>query len=204
MLIKINIHVTRGQPEIKMASFVESEVEIQDVGDVQIQEVEVEHIQVEMPIETVETSDETIESQPMIALQPMPEVSHQEEVIYQTAGEEVVGDPNLVYVDTIPDTSEIEISTADVFPISSRKGKTPKKRQQLGIGRVKLEGESSISEFFIDPSMTPRRWEQKQVQIKTLEGEFSVTMWASGEYFILNDSRYTRGAFETVSGIYNS
>ncbi|KAH8269815.1 hypothetical protein KR018_012129, partial [Drosophila ironensis] len=25
-----------------------------------------------------------------------------------------------------------------------------------------------------------RRWEQKQVQIKTMEGEFSVTMWASG------------------------
>lgn len=26
----------------------------------------------------------------------------------------------------------------------------------------------------------PRRWEQKQIQIKTMEGEFSVTMWASG------------------------
>lgn len=25
-----------------------------------------------------------------------------------------------------------------------------------------------------------RKWEQKQVQIKTLEGEFSVTMWATG------------------------
>lgn len=30
------------------------------------------------------------------------------------------------------------------------------------------------------PVMKPRRWEQKQVQIKTMEGEFSVTMWASG------------------------
>ena len=26
-----------------------------------------------------------------------------------------------------------------------------------------------------------KKWEQKQVQIKTLEGEFSVTMWSSGE-----------------------
>lgn len=25
-----------------------------------------------------------------------------------------------------------------------------------------------------------RKWEQKQVQIKTLEGEFSVTMWSPG------------------------
>ena len=29
-------------------------------------------------------------------------------------------------------------------------------------------------------SHNSRKWEQKQVQIKTLEGEFSVTMWASG------------------------
>ena len=27
-----------------------------------------------------------------------------------------------------------------------------------------------------------RKWEQKQVQIKTLEGEFAVTMWASGTF----------------------
>lgn len=26
----------------------------------------------------------------------------------------------------------------------------------------------------------PKKWEQKQVQIRTLEGEFSVTMWATG------------------------
>lgn len=30
------------------------------------------------------------------------------------------------------------------------------------------------------PIGRPRKWEQKQVQIRTLEGEFSVTMWASG------------------------
>ncbi|XP_035795545.1 transcriptional repressor protein YY1-like [Anopheles albimanus] len=32
----------------------------------------------------------------------------------------------------------------------------------------------------LDVSHKRRRWEQKQVQIKTMEGEFSVTMWASG------------------------
>lgn len=32
----------------------------------------------------------------------------------------------------------------------------------------------------LEESVKPRRWEQKQVQIKTMEGEFSVTMWASG------------------------
>jgi len=33
---------------------------------------------------------------------------------------------------------------------------------------------------FLQGNITNRKWEQKQVQIKTLEGEFSVTMWASG------------------------
>jgi hypothetical protein len=37
--------------------------------------------------------------------------------------------------------------------------------------------EHVISEI---PETKTRKWEQKQVQIKTLEGEFSVTMWASG------------------------
>ncbi|XP_017484919.1 PREDICTED: polycomb protein PHO-like [Rhagoletis zephyria] len=32
----------------------------------------------------------------------------------------------------------------------------------------------------MEEPVKPRRWEQKQVQIKTMEGEFSVTMWASG------------------------
>jgi len=29
-------------------------------------------------------------------------------------------------------------------------------------------------------SQTVRKWERKQVQIKTLEGEFTVTVWATG------------------------
>lgn len=33
----------------------------------------------------------------------------------------------------------------------------------------------------VEPEVKSRRWKQRQVQIKTLEGEFSVTMWASSE-----------------------
>merc|ERR1712025_1014735 len=99
----------------KMASVIGSEVEIQ--------EVEVEAIQVEMPIETVETTDE-VSVQPMIALQPLPETIG-EEIVLQTR-EEVVGDPNLVYTDTIPvPAPEIEICTEEVIPM--RKGKGGKK-----------------------------------------------------------------------------
>lgn len=47
-----------------------------------------------------------------------------------------------------------------------------------------------------------RRWEQKLVQIKTMEGEFSVTMWASGtsddEYSGLNDNENDSNVVSTM------
>ena len=157
-----------------MASVVGSEVEIQ--------EVEIETIPVEMPIETVETmGDETIEVQPMIALQPLPEPI-QEEVVLQTR-EEIVGDPSLVYVDdlSIPvPAPEIEISTEEHI-INTKRGKGGKKKGGRGRGLISLAS-GGAGELVLDASTVPRKWEQKQVQIKTLEGEFSVTMWASGEY----------------------
>ncbi len=152
------------------------EVEIQDVGDIQVQEVEVEQIPVEMPIETVET-EETIEVQPMIALQPLPEPAS-EEIVLQTS-EEVVGD-GLVYVDTIPvPAPEVEISTEDMSPI--RRGKGGKKKgKSKNISELVGDSESDVS-FGDGPA---RKWEQKQVQIKTLDGEFSVTMWATGTFLV--------------------
>ncbi|XP_012946137.1 transcriptional repressor protein YY1 isoform X1 [Aplysia californica] len=155
-----------------MASVIGSEVEIQ--------EVEVEAIPVEMPIETVETSDE-VSVQPMIALQPLPETAG-EEIVLQTR-EEVVGDPNLVYADTIPvPAPEIEISAEEVIPMKKGKGGKRKGKSRnvvqtsnLGVSDLGL-GDSSV-----------KKWEQKQVQIKTLEGEFSVTMWASEDQSKLDE-----------------
>ncbi|KAL3873528.1 hypothetical protein ACJMK2_036634 [Sinanodonta woodiana] len=168
-------HVTRIVPPamfsaihagFNMASVIGSEVEIQ--------EVEVESVPVDLPIETVETSDDTVEVQPMIALQPLPEAA-QEEIVLQTR-EEVVGDPNLVY-DTIPvPAPEIEISTEDIIP--SRKGKGGKKKGNKS-NRI-LSPSGLVPELSLDTPTSTKKWEQKQVQIKTLEGEFSVTMWATG------------------------
>ena len=162
-----------------MASNVGCEVEIQDIGDVQIQEVEVDTIPVDMPIETVETTEETIEEvQPMIALQPLPEPEH-EEIVLQTS-EEVVGDSLVVYGEIPVPQPEIEIQTEEISPSTSRRGKGGKKRGNKGKNVLDFidTGDSDVS---FDTSGGTRRWEQKQVQIKTLEGEFSVTMWASGK-----------------------
>ena len=151
----------------KMASIIGSEVEIQ--------EVEVEAVPVELPIETVETSDDTIEVQPMIALQPLPEAVH-EEIVLQTR-EEVVGD--LVSADSVPVPAPvIEITAEDVTSNrrgkgGKKKGKSPKYLSNPGLGQ----------ELSLDIPTSHKKWEQKQVQIKTLEGEFSVTMWATGKDF---------------------
>ena len=148
-----------------MASIIGSEVEIQ--------EVEVEAVPVELPIETVETSDDTIEVQPMIALQPLPEAVH-EEIVLQTR-EEVVGD--LVSADSVPVPAPvIEITAEDVTSYrkgkaGKKKGKSPKYLSNPGLGQ----------ELSLDIPTSHKKWEQKQVQIKTLEGEFSVTMWATGK-----------------------
>ena len=171
---------------VNMASVVGSEVEIQDVGDVQIQEVEVEPIPVDMPIETVETTEETIEVQPMIALQPLPEAAH-EEIVLQTSEEVVGGEHQLVYVDNMPvPAPEIEISTDYTIPTTSRKGKGSRKRQSKLVGTVDFV-DTGDGEVVLDTTGVKRKWEQKQVQIKTLEGEFSVTMWASGEWYYTDD-----------------
>ena len=152
-----------------MASVIGSEVEIA--------EVEVEAVQVEMPIDTVIESDE-ISVQPMIALHPLSD-SIVEEIVLQPR-EEIVGDPSLVYTDSIPvPAPEIELSAEDTVP--QRRGKGGRKK---GKSRNLLNNSNILDiNDYIHDSSTTKKWEQKQVQIKTLEGEFSVTMWASGNEY---------------------
>lgn len=151
------------------SSDVVTEVEIQP----EIHEVEIGDIPVEMPVETVETTVEGVEGQPMIALQPLPEPGSQE-IILQTQ-EEIVGGADtdaeaLAGYDNIPvPAPETLLETS---PGTS--GKRGRKGKKFG-GKGKILGELTF-----ETDRSTRKWEQKQVQIKTLEGEFSVTMWASG------------------------
>ncbi|XP_067614021.1 polycomb protein PHO-like [Eurosta solidaginis] len=53
--------------------------------------------------------------------------------------------------------------------------------QTIGTGFFDANNTNCYKSFETkEEPIKPRRWEQKQVQIKTMEGEFSVTMWASG------------------------
>ena len=126
--------------------------------------------EVEVEVETMlEPQQEIqIETQPMIALQPLAE-PEREEVVVQTS-EEVI------------DESRHEI--LDSPPIrNKRKGRPGRykgagKHSRLQGTRVRV-GKRDEEDGDLDQKGT-RKWEQRQVQVKTLEGEFSVVMWASG------------------------
>lgn len=138
-----------------------------------IQEVEIESIPVDMPCETVETTIDYGEGQPMVALQPLPEPGR-EEIILQTQEEIVCSEDPLssVYDQMQVPDQEIYVETS---PGPSRKGGRKGKRGSGG----RFKGDNFLSDGH-GTETKARKWEQKQVQIKTLEGEFSVTMWASG------------------------
>lgn len=139
-----------------------------------IQEVEIESC--EIPCEDIETTidcdDGMDEGQPMIALQPLPETGR-EEIILQ---EEIVGgvDPLSCY-DQIPVPSE-----SDIYIESSPGPSRRVNRKNKRAGKMRSSDHNNMNMMSDISETKSRKWEQKQVQIKTLEGEFSVTMWASG------------------------
>lgn len=166
---------------------------------VELHEIEVETI----PVETIETTvvgtDEDDDEQPMIALQPLVTDDpssmhhhhhhhHQEVILVQTREEVVGGDDSDMHTDggggfedqiliPVPAPGVEDEYIEQTLVTVAGKG---------SVGRVKRAGGSSGKKagkksYLSGAEAGGRKWEQKQVQIKTLEGEFSVTMWASGK-----------------------
>ena len=127
----------------------------------------------------------------MITLQTLPEASREEEIILQTQEEIVGGDPLSVYDQIpVPDQADIYVESSPgpsrvvTTTTSGTKKKARKSASGAGTQRFRPAQAPEHAIFTEMPSAggetKARKWEQKQVQIKTLEGEFSVTMWASG------------------------
>jgi transcription factor YY len=153
------------------SSDVFAEVEIQS----ELQEVEIETLPVDMPVETIVESETTIDS---TGNHFMDGGRDDHEIVLQTQGEVVVGgdaDPDdssgLDYLHMYSDTS-----TASSSRKTSNSNKKVRNKSNTHHSRYNDNEGYTIS----NTSSHSRKWEQKQVQIKTLEGEFSVTMWASG------------------------
>ncbi|XP_058453683.1 transcriptional repressor protein YY1-like isoform X2 [Malaya genurostris] len=127
-----------------------------------------------------EVTCETEDSQGLM----MHHIEDDEEILHQEADiqahEEVLdssGDPMCVYGDI---NLENEIYIESTPGPSSRKRKSGMKQPRI-VNRIRTNDIHNLTAVeTLDVNQKPRRWEQKQVQIKTMEGEFSVTMWASG------------------------
>ncbi|XP_054474790.1 transcriptional repressor protein YY1b isoform X2 [Anoplopoma fimbria] len=170
---------------------------------VELHEIEVETI----PVETIETTvvgeededdeDEDDDDEPMIALQPLvPDDHHhlhhhhhhhhhQEVILVQTREEVVGGDDSDMHTDGgsgFEDQILIPVPAPGVEDeyieqtLVTVAGKSTVGRMKRGGGGG---GKKTGKKSFMSGEPGGRKWEQKQVQIKTLEGEFSVTMWAS-------------------------
>lgn len=120
---------------------------------------------------------------PMIALQPLDDgTAHHHEVILVQTREEVVGgdEAELRPDDGYDDHILIPAPSGDDDYMEHTLLTVPAK----SAGRIKKGAKKSGGggkKSYLSGGGEPRKWEQKQVQIKTLEGEFSVTMWASGK-----------------------
>ncbi|XP_016304340.1 transcriptional repressor protein YY1-like isoform X2 [Sinocyclocheilus anshuiensis] len=144
----------------------------------------------EIEVETIETTViDDDEQQPMIALQPLVTDDpsqlhqHQEVILVQTREEVVGGDESDLQEDDgfedqilIPVPAEEEYIGQTLVTVAGRSsvGRLGKRAASGG----KKSGKKS---YLSAAEASGRKWEQKQVQIKTLEGEFSVTMWASDD-----------------------
>lgn len=135
-------------------------------------EVEIADILVGMPVETVSASGEVVsEEQPLISLQPL--LSGSQGIILQPQEEIVGGDSES---EGLSAYEQIPVSTSDVILES---GAGPVNKRGRKGKKIANKGKSS-GEQLIENKRAARKWDRKQVQIKTLEGEFSVTVWASG------------------------
>lgn len=105
------------------------------------------------------------------------------------AQEEIIddsGDPLNLYDVPVPDGGDVYIETSSPGPsIKSsyhhhQRARKNKNNHMRFNNRNRDSGEIMLGDMQQLVENRPRKWEQKQVQIKTMEGEFSVTMWASG------------------------
>ena len=189
--------------EFKMASV---PYVIQDVGndggcdeEVFVEEVEVGNL----PITDIDDdTDLVLDAQPIVVLEGFPD-DFQGEVELQPAEEIVdegcrlgtyeedeniglgscisIGEPE-VGLDAF---SEYVLSTPPLSEAPKRIGRGRSRKQMTAINRVDhqlLEQPAIMGDLSLTALDSGRRWEKKQVQIRTPDGESSVTMWASGPY----------------------
>lgn len=172
---------------------------------VQLHQIHVETVPVEtLALETIQYGDLSgnwihggHHYPPLIALQPLivnPNEGDQEMIMVQTQEEVVgyyesdglqtnLGDQMVIPVDE-DHYFQQTLASLTASASSSTYSHAKKRRNRSGKPSGKKSYSSTVGGGAVSSSSSEagsKKWEQKQVQIKTLEGEFSVTMWSSGE-----------------------
>lgn len=120
--------------------------------------------------EGINIDESLFSGQPLIALQPVIDSNNDDIKIEIT--EEVIDGSN---VEVPHIAQEQEIPTIQTTPTSKKRKSKSSKTKTVKKSKSNTNGEEEgATEIDV-----PRKWERKKVQIKTLEGEFSVTVWAS-------------------------
>ncbi|KAL2768901.1 transcription factor YY2 [Daubentonia madagascariensis] len=178
---------------------------------VELHQIHVETVPVEtMSMETIEEYEDISGSwvhgghhhPPLIALQPLiinnaGHGDHDQEVIVVQTREEVVGyydSDNLQASNHFGDQMVIPVGDEDDYfqqtlaslsasasTSTSTHGRSRKRSGHSKKGSGKSHTSSEARAGGSSSDLGSKKWEQKQVQIKTLEGEFSVTMWSSSD-----------------------
>lgn len=149
----------------------------QEECDVEISETEVDQFGTMYEV-VEEVVCETEDSQDLLLPVDDSEIMHLSEEVLDASGDPMRG----VY-ESIPLSQGIlleepsQVTQATMSRCKQRRGEKTKP------GSLSHFGDQSaiLSEAaMVEPAHKPRHWEQKKVQIKTMEGEFSVVMWAAG------------------------
>lgn len=156
-----------------------------------MEEIVEESLVCEVPLNTttedaIDLNDSFFMNQPLVALQPVMNDADDDLTIEIT--DEVIDEsnyeiPNIAEEQEISSSCSLISSNTNTAKAVSTKNES-KKRKTKGVKQKNSKKSKPITNNEDEVASeidSPRKWEKKKVQIKTLEGEFSVTVWASGD-----------------------
>jgi len=159
------------------------ELEIKDVGDLEIQEVEIEYLPIDMQSESVGTTSDGIDMQTGLSFSDMSEPVH-EEVVFLPA-EEVVdsyfAETSAPFAESAAETQVAADYTLDMYERRSRgrKRKGPKERSHRS-------GDAIIGSLAYSYDVVNSDVRIKHEPLTSLDNDFTVTMWTSGTFHLFD------------------
>jgi len=159
-----------------MATFECAEdLEIKDVGDLEIQEVEIEYLPIDMQSENVGTTSDGIDIPSILNFSYLPEPAH-EEVVLQPA-EEVVdsyfAEDSAPFADSV---SEIQVAADYSLEVYDRRSRGRKRKGP----RSHRSADTIITSLPYSYDVVNSDIKIKHEPLTSLDNDFTVTMWTSG------------------------